>query len=220
MNYLDALKVVHEEVNPTSYVEIGCRFGDSLALASCKSIGIDPAMRIKVELNNNVTLFSENSDDFFEKKSIDDILGEKFHLSFVDGMHLAEYALRDFMNLEKQSASNSVVLFDDILPKRTEYAFREPVTNAWCGDVYKVIRILKKYRPDLSISVFDVSVKGLGIVTNLDASSTVLQDNLEQIEKDILSDVYDVEDAKLLRDEFAVKPVNEIRNYASSMFAS
>lgn len=217
MNYLDALKVVHENYKPSSYVEIGCRFGASLELANCKAIGIDPNMRLREEPRSDTILFDITSDLFFEQQNITKLLGETFSLSFVDGMHLAEYALRDFINLEKHGDKNSVVLFDDIMPRKTEFAGREPETNAWCGDVYKVFRILKKYRTDLEISVFDIATKGLGVVTNLDSSSRVLSDNLKDIEKDIAEGVYDVKDVSVLREEFSVKTVSELAEFTKTL---
>ena len=217
MNYLDALKVVHENYKPSSYVEIGCRFGASLALADCKAIGIDPNMRLREQPRSDTTLFDITSDLFFDQENITELLGETFSLAFVDGMHLAEYALRDFINLEKQGGKNGVVLFDDIMPKKTEFAGREPETNAWCGDVYKVFRILKKYRTDLEINVFDISTKGLGVVSNLNPTSTVLSDNIESIETDISEGVYDVVDVAVLREEFSVRSVSELADFAKTL---
>mgnify|MGYP006924552669 CR=1 FL=1 len=217
--YLDALETVHKNMKPKNYLEIGCRFGDSLSLAKCDSIGIDPNMRLKYDKPDNMTLFDITSDDYFEKQKTKKIFGSRFHLAYVDGMHLAEYALRDFINLEKESKKSSVVLFDDILPRRTEYAGRKPASAAWCGDVYKVLRVLKQYRPDLTINVFDVAVKGLGVVTGLDRKSTVLEDNYEKIEIGILADHFTVSDVKVLRDEFSVRPVDELAKFAKSLRA-
>lgn len=217
MLYLDALKIVHEKLKPSSYVEIGCRFGASLALADCVAIGIDPNMRIEHELSEKVSLFDLTSDEFFENNDLNSLLGRSFDLAFVDGMHLAEFALTDFINLEKKASNDSVVLFDDILPKRTEYAGREPESNAWCGDVYKVIRILKKYRPDLEIAVFDIAVKGLGVVSNVDPSSTILSDNYAQITEQIAAELYTSKDVQELRKEYDVKDVSELSSYLESV---
>ena len=43
MEYLEFLKGLHEAVRPRAYLEIGLRHGDSLALADCPSLGVDPA---------------------------------------------------------------------------------------------------------------------------------------------------------------------------------
>jgi hypothetical protein len=76
--------------------------------------------------------------------------GERFaELALIDGMHHAEFALRDFMNVERNSAPWSVIVFDDTLPENHEQALRARATEAWTGDVFRVEQILKKYRPDL-----------------------------------------------------------------------
>lgn len=211
MHYLEALRIVHENFKPRSYVEIGCRFGDSLILAECPAVGIDPNMRLKHEPDPAaVKLFHETSDDFFEKQDLDCLLTPAYELAYIDGMHLAEYALRDFINLEKKATDGSMIMFDDILPRKQEYAEREPVVNAWCGDIYKVLRVLMKYRPDLTIQVFDVAVKGLGIVTGLDRNNTVLSENYAEIEADILAGKYDCPDVTKLRSEFGVIAVKDL----------
>lgn len=76
--------------------------------------------------------------------------GELFaELALIDGMHHAEFALRDFINIERNSAPWSVIVFDDTLPENHEQALRARATEAWTGDVFRVEQVLKKYRPDL-----------------------------------------------------------------------
>lgn len=64
-------------------------------------------------------------------------------------MHHAEFALRDFINIERNSAPWSVIVFDDSLPENHEQALRARATVAWTGDVFRVEQVLKTYRPDL-----------------------------------------------------------------------
>jgi hypothetical protein len=70
-------------------------------------------------------------------------------LALIDGMHHAEFALRDFINIERNSAPWSVIVFDDALPENHEQALRARATVAWTGDVFRVEQVLKRYRPDL-----------------------------------------------------------------------
>jgi hypothetical protein len=44
----------------------------------------------------------------------------------------------------------------------------------WAGDVWKVVLVLKRYRPDLKIRAFDSAPTGLVVVTGLDPASTAL----------------------------------------------
>jgi hypothetical protein len=120
-------------------------------------------------------------------------------LAFIDGMHKAEFALRDFLNLEKNGHAGTVILLDDVLPDKIEWATRERTTPAWTGDVYKVIAILRQYRPDLEITVLDVDSKGLACVTGLDPTSTMLEERYHAIETAILSGAFDLRSVESIR---------------------
>ncbi len=199
MDYLNALDIFHTAINPSGYVEIGVRNGHSMILSQCKSIGIDPDIELKVDLPDSVTLFETSSDQFFEEHNLQEILGRSFDLAFIDGMHLVEYALRDFINLEKNASACSVVLVDDILPDDIRWTERVRTRDEWTGDVYKLILILKEYRPDLEITSFDVKMKGLASIVNLNPTCTILADNYEKILADIYNGKYDISS----RDELA-----------------
>ena len=121
MEYLDFLKGLHEAVRPRAYLEIGLRHGDSLALADCPALGVDPAYNLRVELGDNVQLLRETSDEFFGRpKPLKPLGGAKPDMAFIDGMHLAEFALRDFIGVERLSPWTGVIVFDDILPRTVE----------------------------------------------------------------------------------------------------
>ena len=173
MHYLDFLAGLHERLAPPTYLEIGVRHGDSLALARCPAVGIDPDFELQVELRADVALFRETSDEYFDR---DDPLapfgGEPIAFSFIDGMHLAEFVVRDFANVERNAEWSSVVVFDDILPRGAEEAARDRRTRAWTGDVYKVLDVLARHRPDLICLRVDTEPTGLGIVLGLDPLRT------------------------------------------------
>jgi hypothetical protein len=88
-------------------------------------------------------------------------------LAFIDGMHLFEFALRDFINVERYCEPSSVVVFDDMLPRDVDEAARERHTQAWTGDVFKLRDVLVALRPDLRLTVVDTEPTGLLIVSNL-----------------------------------------------------
>jgi predicted O-methyltransferase YrrM len=136
MEYLDFLARLHGAVEPETYLEIGLRNGDSLALAGCPALGVDPAFNVKVELGDNVTLLRETSDEYFGRdKPLKPLSGKRVDMAFIDGMHLSEFALRDFIGVERLSRWTGVVIFDDILPRTIEEANRDRRTRAWTGDV-------------------------------------------------------------------------------------
>ncbi|MFC7621999.1 class I SAM-dependent methyltransferase [Microlunatus sp. GCM10028923] len=182
MRYLTVLEYAHRKLNPATYLEIGVRTGTSLALARCRAIGIDPAFTIKTELHCDVSLFRTTSDAYFSQPDpLAATGGRPFELAFIDGMHLFEYALRDFINAERYSSTKGVIFFDDMMPNSVEEAARVKHTRLWTGDVYSIVEVLRRYRPDLTVIMTDVRPTGLLLVTGLDPENTVLADNFTEI---------------------------------------
>jgi hypothetical protein len=103
-------------------------------------------------------------------------------LSFIEGMHLFEYALRDFINVEKHSDWSSVIVLDDMLPRSVDEAARDRHTTAWTGDVYKLTEILARYRPDLVTVLVDTRPTGQLVVFGADPRNPVLRQKYAEIE--------------------------------------
>jgi hypothetical protein len=102
MRYLEFLARLHERLAPPAYLEIGVRHGDSLALARGPAVGIDPAYKLRTTLPDGVRLFRETSDEYFaRKRPLKALGGRRVALSFIDGMHLSEFVVRDFANVER-----------------------------------------------------------------------------------------------------------------------
>jgi hypothetical protein len=182
VRYLDFLRGVHEALKPPTYLEIGIRHGDSLALSRARSIGVDPSYAIRTELDAPVALFRTTSDDFFAHPEPTAPLGDgAAALSFIDGMHLFEFVLRDFVNVERHSEWWSVVVFDDVLPRRVEMASRERATRAWTGDVYKIRPVLERERPDLVCLTVDTRPTGLLLVVGADPSNRRLAERHDEL---------------------------------------
>jgi hypothetical protein len=180
--YLDFLRDLHGRLDPENYLEIGVRWGNSLGVSRCRSVGIDPAFAIDRELHTEVQLFRTTSDEYFARPDpLAPTGGEPFDLTFIDGMHLFEFALRDFINAERHSRHSSVIVFDDILPRRVVEANRVRRTKAWTGDIYSVIPVLQKYRPEVLMISVNTQPTGLLLVMGLDPGNTVLADNYDEI---------------------------------------
>lgn len=174
------LKQLHRSLSPRTYLEIGVHTGSSLALSRTRSIGIDPEFQIGRELACDLQLWRTTSDEYFGRPDAGAFFqGVPLDLAFIDGMHLAEFALRDFMNVEKLMSPAGVVLLDDMLPRNSLEAARHRRTKAWAGDVFKVADILRTYRPDLTLIPVNTSPTGTVIVLGLDPASRVLEDNYE-----------------------------------------
>jgi hypothetical protein len=182
MFYLDFLRRLHEVLAPSTYLEIGIRRGDSLALARGTAIGVDPAYNLKTEIPETASLFRETSDQFFGRREpLKPFGGRPVDLAFIDGMHLSEFALRDFVGVERLSRWTSVAVFDDIFPRDAEMAARDRRTHIWTGDVYKVMGMLSRHRPDLLCLRVDTQPTGLLLVLGLDPDSPVLMDRYDAL---------------------------------------
>ena len=164
--YLEVLRDIHDIKKPQHYLEIGVRRGGSLSLASCPAIAIDPDPENR-DFQESVELYECTSDDFFFFHR--DILnGRTIDLAFIDGMHLAEYAFRDFVNLERHMSPSGIIVIDDIFPNTTTQATRERKTRVWTGDVWRFALMLERERPDLRLTWLSTQPTGLLMITALD----------------------------------------------------
>jgi len=168
------LSALHRALAPRTYLEVGVFTGDSLKLARCPAVGIDPAPQVTQPLPATAQVVAKTGDDFFAApRPLESVFptnaprrsdGERFaELALIDGMHHAEFALRDFMNIERHSAPWSVIVFDDALPENPEQALRTRATASWTGDVFRVEQVLKTYRPDLVTVRVDTATGALVI---------------------------------------------------------
>lgn len=182
MRYLAFLRGVHAALQPPTYLEIGIRNGGSLALSRARSIGVDPAFNVKAELDTDVSLVRTTSDEFFARPDpLARFEGEPAALAFIDGMHLSEFVLRDFVNVERHAAWWSVIVFDDVLPRSVAEAARERDTRAWTGDVYKVLPALARERPDLICLRVDTQPTGLLLVLGADPHDRTLAARVDEL---------------------------------------
>jgi hypothetical protein len=73
-------------------------------------------------------------------------------------------------------ADTGVVVLDDVLPRNGLEAARDRKTEPWTGDVYKVVEILRRRRPDLVVMLINVEPTGTAVVLGVDQASTILKD--------------------------------------------
>lgn len=173
------LSLLHQQLQPRGYLEVGVQLGGSLSLAQCPAIGIDP--NPLVQATGNQHIFTMTSDEYFANHEPDDIVN--LDLVYLDGSHLFEDTLRDFVNVEKYANRNTVVVFDDVLPYNAEIGMRHQPPGDWCGDVWKVAEIIEEYRPDLGQMLVDSWPVGALVVWNLDVDgvNTYLEENWNEI---------------------------------------
>ncbi len=153
----------------------------ALAPPDCRRVGIDPAPSLTVA-TPGVEIYCMTSDKFFAKADLSKILGGlPIDLAFIDGMHLFENVLADFINLERYCAPESAILIHDRLPLIAVVAERERQTRFWLGDVWRTLPALAHFRPDLAISVVAAAPSGLAVVRGLDPTSDILATKHQQV---------------------------------------
>jgi hypothetical protein len=183
-SYVDVLRAIHGHLRPRTYLEVGVETGMTLRLASpeTRSIGVDPEPILNAPLNASTTLHTMTSDAYFAGHDVRAELGGlPIDLAFIDGMHHFEFALRDFINIERNASPQSTVLIHDCYPFDRATAERERKHLFWSGDIWRLVLILKKYRPDLRVNVIATAPTGLGVVRGLAPASRVLAERVEEI---------------------------------------
>jgi hypothetical protein len=165
------LKTLHDQLAPRTYLETGIHKGESLTLSRTASVGIDPEFAIQREVFAPVHLARTTSDEFFARRGpLAQLPIDIIDLAFIDGMHLSEYALRDYLAVERFTTPASVIVFDDMLPRSVIEANRHRKTGAWTGDVYKAVQALRDFCPELVVLELDTAPTGLVMVLAPDAS--------------------------------------------------
>ena len=221
--YLEVLEELHELLVPMNYFEVGVRWGDSLRLAKCNAIAVDPAPNLRIPLPANATLHQMTSDQFFELAGANDE-GEVIDFAFIDGMHHFEFALRDFMNIERYAGPGSVVVLDDIFPNHPLQAAREIQTRIWMGDIWRIRECLTAYRPDLALFPLDTHPSGLLLVLGLNAADRTLSSRYDEIVDRYVTHASEVPPDRVLQRLGAIPPTEEvlraIANLATRLRAS
>jgi hypothetical protein len=180
--YIEIIEKLIAWLEPKNFVEIGVDKGAVLKLFQppVKVIGIDPRPEVQ-DLPATTAVYPCKSDDFFTRNDLNHILGGPLDLAFIDGLHLFEQVLRDFMHLEKYSGPDTIVLIHDCLPLDRLTAERKRQTIFWSGDVWKIIPCLKNERPELTLFTLPAYPTGLCVVTGLRPGSRILWEKYDEV---------------------------------------
>lgn len=142
-----------------SYLEIGIENARTFVnVHANEKVGVDPFPLISTsELPNSVQIMTIKSDAFFQREDLE------FDLAFIDGLHTWDQTYRDIVNAFNSGSEDIVLLVDDVVPSDKYAALRDQIAcqvakkgngvndNFWMGDVYKVVKLLSKYHPELSL---------------------------------------------------------------------
>jgi capsular polysaccharide biosynthesis protein len=188
------VSLLHEALAPDSYLEISQHPTEVLNTAGCPTVAITLSggdATIAFGSKPRMFVFRGDGTSFFERFDPRLLLGGAIDLALLNGLPLLEVMLRDFCDLERHCRPGSVVLFNNCLPIDGAMAGRDPEEltrragsahpDWWTGDAWKLLPILRSYRPDLTLHLFDAQPSGLLAVTGLDPASTVLADGFDAI---------------------------------------
>ena len=190
---------LHKYVEPRFYTEIGVEYGASLKLAQCPALGIDPAPQLSVPIATQHSISYTTSDDYF--RLADTSTMKAIDLCYIDGMHQIEFALKDFMNMERFCHAGSVVIVDDIYPAHPLQGERIRQSRYWTGDIWKIIPILQLHRPDLIVMPVDTDPTGSLMVLGLDPNNNVIWDHFDSIIDHAINTMTEVPESIIERNE-------------------
>jgi hypothetical protein len=161
---------------PMTYLEVGVAGGATLASEPVPEvvIGIDPKPVLtsdavaRLSSARKFVMLTATSDDAFAKllpgQHLDDAM---VNMSFVNGLHHSDVALRDVANCARLSHDNALIFVHDVLPTNEQQAQRVRCPGVWTGDVYKIVHIIWTYFPDiLTTLLHDVPPTGMFILRN------------------------------------------------------
>lgn len=170
-----------------SYLEIGVEYGECFnEVHFSNKIGVDPDPKFTPKIGQLIKL---SSDDFFEQyllreqESLNSIICKEnnykltnFNVIFIDGMHQAEFFLRDLNNSINFLNENGMIFIDDILPFNFNEQLKIPIKHYfengilkygenWTGDIWKVIyHLLINYKDKIQDFkyFYNIDYRGIG----------------------------------------------------------
>ena len=93
--------------------------------------------------------------------------------------------------MERFASPSSLYILHDTFPVEPGVASRQERNNFWAGDVWKVIPILKAYRPDLVLQTLPIFPTGITLISQMDPTSTILSGNYDTIVKEFMDLPYE-----------------------------
>jgi capsular polysaccharide biosynthesis protein len=198
-HYLAFLQHLHRMLRPRSYLEIGTQRGAALQLADCPSVAIDPRLMLEetaLDPRPGLALFRMSSDTFFAQHDPATYLGGPIELAFLNGptLHL-EVMLRDFIAVERHATPQSVIVINHVVPPDIYMTTRDRLDGFrrsrsdhpdwWTGDVWKIIAVLQRYRPELTIDVFDAAPTGVAVIRGANPASATLSEHYARILEEV-----------------------------------
>lgn len=174
MRPYERLNAIAGRIDAHKYLEIGVYRAVNLCKVNVRrKAGVDVKFLLDPSTKETLRtqdcdLFETSSDEFFANLNSE----EKFDLIFIDGLHTFEQVCRDLLNSINHLSSGGVIIIDDTFPTslaasqpdmdrakairkvQSCYTEAEKLSNAWMGDVYKVLFFVDKMLPSFTMLHF------------------------------------------------------------------
>jgi SAM-dependent methyltransferase len=207
-DYGDVLGDLHAIIQPQLYFEIGVRKGKSLGLSKGAAVAVDPDPHPDLTIRPDVSFYRCTSDDFFFFYGAE-AFQRPVDFAFIDGMHLAEFVYRDFMNVERVMNPNGIIVVDDVFPNHPLQASRTRQSQVWTGDVWRFATLLAEKRPDLRLTWLDTAPTGLLLISRLNPKSRALWGDYNKVMRRLNDEAESEVPKRILDREDAVEPTLE-----------
>jgi hypothetical protein len=142
----ELINILIEKHGYKSYLEIGV---NTPAQPGYNWAGINAEIKHGVDPNVDTT-YRMTSDEFFESH-----ISQNYDIVFIDGLHLSEQAHRDIIKSLEHLSDGGCVVVHDCNPTEEITQLRERASNAWHGDVWRAILMLRTLEPNLSMCTVD-----------------------------------------------------------------
>jgi len=169
------LDVIHSLSKSTDkYLEIGVETGVTFINSHFENkVGVDPDPKC-----DHSNIIKKTSDEYFASLDVkeEEVIYKK-DIIFIDGMHQAEYVLKDLNNSIRFLNENGNIIINDILPLTYDEQRKIPIKHyyekgilkygeSWTGDVWKVFyHILLNYVDCIDFSYYYHSnYRGVGCI--------------------------------------------------------
>jgi hypothetical protein len=149
-----------------SYLEVGVAEGHTFFSLRCpRKTAVDPRFRFdlaEARAKEPSSIFhQETSDSFFGERAAG---AETFDLIFLDGLHIVDQIIRDFLNASARLSHKGVIVIDDVRPNsygsslpdmpqsfalKARLGITDPV---WMGNVFKVVPFIDAFCQSFSFA--------------------------------------------------------------------
>ena len=160
-DYRNVIKTLFKVIRPATYVEVGCRNGETLRqiMPVAKELktqvyAVDIRKSVESNLPKGVNFICGDSFEIGKKWN------SKIDMIFIDADHRSKFVLRDFETYSQWVRRNGIILLHDTYPLDVDATLPQN-----CGDAWKVAWHIRKNLPEFEIITLPIT-NGISIVRN------------------------------------------------------